>query len=125
MGIGLNPFSKRETGVKMIPKQNWLKAGLAAATLAGVFAFTSAPVVHADDEGCKRRIVKADHRLHEAAEHHGWDSREAAEAREQLAAARHYCWEHEHKWWDEDGHAWHRERDWDDHDHDHPPHPPN
>jgi len=43
-------------------------------------------------------IAKADHKLHEAVEHHGWNER--------------------HRWWDEDGHRWHSDRDWDDHDHD-------
>jgi hypothetical protein len=35
-----------------------------------------------------------------------------------LREAREYCWEHSHRWWDEDGHRWRSGRDWDDHDHD-------
>jgi hypothetical protein len=63
--------------------------------------------------------VKADHRLHEAAAKHGWDSPEAAKGRQELTLAREYCWEHGHRWWDEDAQRWHTDRDWDEHDHDH------
>lgn len=67
---------------------------------------------------CQRRLARADHRLHDAARRHGWDSREAQHARIQLREAREYCWAHSHRWWDEDTQRWHTERDWDDHDHD-------
>ena len=36
--------------------------------------FTSAPGLKADESACQHRVAKADHRLHEAVEHHGWDS---------------------------------------------------
>ena len=78
------------------------------------------PGAQADD--CQERIVKADHRLHEAAERHGWESRQAEHARHELAEARRYCWEHGHRWWDVEGSRWHRDRDWDDHDHEHHDH---
>ena len=74
---------------------------LATAALGAMLAFGAAPRAfarHYDDEGCQRRIAKADHKLHEAIEHHGWRER--------------------HRWWDEDGRRWHSDRDWDDHDHD-------
>jgi hypothetical protein len=96
----------------------WARMGLAAATLTGVVMFMGAPPVRADERACQQRIAKADHRLHEAAEHHGWESRQAENARHQLREAREYCWSHAHKWWDEDGRRWHTDRDWDDHDHD-------
>ena len=84
----------------------------------GAFLFAvGTPVLRADDD-CQKRIIKADHKLHEAAEHHGWDSPDARHWREELSAARSWCWEHNHRWWDEDGHRWHSDRDWDDHDHD-------
>jgi hypothetical protein len=79
--------------------------------------FVTVPKASADD--CQRRIAKADHRVHEAVEHHGWRSQEADHARHELAEARAYCWDHRHRWWDEDAHRWHTEHDWDDHDHDH------
>ena len=81
------------------------KAMLATALFAGMLAFTGTPSALADDDhGCQRRIAKAHHRLHEAVEHHGWESKQADRARHQLREAREHCW--------------HTERDWDDHDHD-------
>jgi hypothetical protein len=35
-----------------------------------------------------------------------------------LHEAREHCWNRNKRWWDEDGHRWRSERDWDDHDHD-------
>jgi len=84
---------------------------------AAALFFVGATVVRADD--CQRRIAKADHKLHEAVEHHGWESPQAERWRHELREARAYCWEHSHRWWDEDGRRWHTEHDWDDHDHDH------
>ena len=92
---------------------------LAAVAIVGLFAFAATPRVYADDyNSCQRRIAKADHRLHEAAEHHGWNSRQADHARHELREARERCWNERHRWWDEDGRRWHNDRDWDDHDHD-------
>ena len=84
----------------------------------GLTLFMAAPGAKANEE-CQERIVRADHRVHEAVEHHGWESREAERARADLREARSYCWEHSHKWWDVEGNRWHTEHDWDDHDHDH------
>ena len=96
------------------------KATLAAVALTGFLALTGAPRLRADDDNhCQRRVAKADHKLHEAAEHHGWNSRQAEHARYELRQAREHCWNGYHKWWDEDGRRWHTDRDWDDHDHDH------
>jgi hypothetical protein len=99
-------------------KSFWVRTGLAAAALAGALIFIGAPAVRADEGACQRKIAKADHRLHEAAEHHGWESRQVVNARQQLHEAREYCWSHAHKWWDEDNRRWHTDRDWDEHDHD-------
>ena len=101
------------------------KLTLAGAALAGFLLFTGPSTLRADDD-CQRRVSKADHRLHEATEHHGRESKQADHARAELRQAREYCWEHSHRWWDEDGHRWRSDRDWDDHDHDrydreHPP----
>jgi hypothetical protein len=94
------------------------KAIVGTGVLAGGLAlFGGTPSAKADD--CQERIIKADHRLHEAAEKHGWESKQAAHARQELAEARSYCWEHGHRWWDVEGSRWHTDRDWDDHDHDH------
>ena len=101
------------------------KIAVAGAALAGFLLFTGAPRLRADDD-CQKRISRADHRLHEAIEHHGRESRQAEAARHNLREAREYCYGHNHRWWDEDNHRWHDDRDWDDHDHDrydreHPP----
>jgi hypothetical protein len=113
-------YQEGETGMQNQAKISvWVKTGFATVALAGGLILMSAPAVRADEAACQRRIAKADHRLHEAAEHHGWESRQVVNARQQLHEAREYCWAHAHKWWDEDGHRWHTDRDWDDHDHDH------
>jgi hypothetical protein len=91
------------------------KRAVAMAALAGFLAFSSTPV--RADENCQRNIEKIDHNLHEAIEHHGPDSKQAAHWREELAAQRERCWNAEHRWWDEDTHKWRREHDWDAHDH--------
>lgn len=96
---------------------NW-KTILGMSLLAGGLSlFAAAPNAKADDE-CQERIAKADHRLHEAIEHHGYRSKQAAHARHDLREAREYCWEHGHRWWDPDDNRWHADRDWDDNDHD-------
>lgn len=93
-----------------------LLTGLA---LAGVLMFTSAPRVSADESECQHRVSKADHKLHEAVAHHGWDSKQAEHARHELREAREHCWSSYHRWWDDDDHKWHSDRDWDD-EHGHP-----
>lgn len=99
-------------------KMQWIHQALGAAALLAAFLFVAAPVVRADDD-CQKRIAKADHKLHEAIEHHGVQSPQAEHWRHELGEARAYCYEHDHRWWDEDKHRWHTDRDWDDHDHDH------
>jgi hypothetical protein len=95
------------------------KTVLAGVALGGFLLFAGAPCLRADNSSyCQRRLAKADHRLHEAIEHHGRQSRQADHARIQLREAREYCWTRSKRWWDEDEHRWHTERDWDDHDHD-------
>ena len=87
---------------------------LAAAALGGFLLFAGAPRVRADEHECQERVAKADHRLHEAVEHHGWESKEADHARHELREARERCWNESHRWWDEDEHRWRTDRDWDD-----------
>jgi hypothetical protein len=102
-------------------KQNSMfgRVTLAAAALAGLLAFAGAPSAKADADDCQRRVMRADHKLHEAVEHHGWNSRQADRWRHELHEARERCWRLNHRWWDEDGHRWRSDHDWDDHDHDH------
>ena len=107
----MNTFLKKRLG-------SFSRLTLAAAAMGGLLAFAGAPRARADDD-CQRRVAKADHKLHEAVEHHGWNSNQAEHWRHELREARERCWNRYHRWWDEDGHRWHNDRDWDDHDHDH------
>ena len=95
------------------------KTALAALALAGFLMFTGVPSLRADRDDCQRRVARADHRLHEAIEHHGYRSEQAERRRHELHEARERCWNASHRWWDEHEHRWHTERDWDDHDHEH------
>lgn len=101
----------------MSSKMQSICATLAGLALAATCLTALAPPLRAEDD-CQKRIVRADHKFHEAVEHHGWQSSQAEHWRHELTEARAYCWEHAHRWWDEDGHRWHDQRDWDDHDHD-------
>ena len=74
------------------------KLSVTLAALAGFLLFTGAPRVRADESECEHRTEKADHHLHEAIEHHGWDSSQAEHARHELHEAREYCWNHSHRW---------------------------
>lgn len=97
----------------------WLMSWLfTLAMTLGLFTFTAVPRAHADDDDCQKRIAHADHRLHEAIEHHGTNSPQAESARHDLHEERERCWNKNHRWWDEDQHRWHDQQDWDDHDHD-------
>jgi hypothetical protein len=106
----MNTILKKRLGI-------FNRAVLASAALAGLLAFAGAPRAMADDD-CQRRIAKADYRLHEAIERHGWDSRQADHWRHELREERERCWNRHRRWWDEDGHRWRNDHDWDDHDHD-------
>jgi hypothetical protein len=96
--------------------KSWL---LSLAVAAGLMLFGAVPRAHAESpEQCQRRIVHAEHELHEAIERHGRHSHQADHERRELREARDRCWRENHRWWDEHEHRWHQERDWDDHDHD-------
>jgi len=92
--------------------------GVSVLAVAASLLLAQAVVVRAEEE-CQKRTAKADHRLHEAIEQHGWQSPEAQHWRHELAEARAHCWDHARRWWDEDAHRWRTDHDWDDHDHDH------
>lgn len=59
-------------------KRNFLKVVFGCAALVGLMTLSGTPVVKADNDDCQLRITKADHKLHEAAEHHGWNSKRPA-----------------------------------------------
>ena len=96
-----------------------LKPLLPAAALALSLLFSAAPRAHAEDyDRCQRRIIHAEHELHEAIEKHGRRSAKAEHERRELHEARERCWREHHRWWDEHEHRWRSDRDWDEHDHD-------
>jgi hypothetical protein len=94
------------------------KLAITLVALGGFLLFTGAPRVKAGEAECQHRTERADHELHEAIKHHGWDSKQAEHARHELSEAREYCWAQDHKWWDVEAHEWRSERHWDD-DHGH------
>src|SRR5437660_5329069 len=64
------------------------RALLVSAVVLGMLAFAGTPRASAEDyDRCQRRIAKADHKLHEAAEQHDWTSRKGANALRQFQAA--------------------------------------
>ena len=67
---------------------------------------------------CQRRVVHAEHELHEAIRRFGSHSMIANHERRELHNARERCWRERHQWWNEHERRWHKERDWDEHDHD-------
>jgi hypothetical protein len=91
---------------------------LTGATLAAVFLLAGTPRATGYDDGCYRRTAHAEHKLHEAIEHHGYNSRQADRWRRELHEARESCWRERHQWWNEHEHRWHHDHDWDDRDHD-------
>jgi hypothetical protein len=95
-----------------------VKSLLSGAVLTGALVFTAVPRLHAETYNhCQRRVAHADHELHEAIEKHGRHSAQADRKRTVLHEARERCWSENHRWWDEDEHRWHTERDWNEHDH--------
>jgi hypothetical protein len=114
-------LKKSEDAMQMrsLAKSNlFVKRLLATATLAGVFLLAGTPRAAAYDDGCYRRTARAEHKLHEAIEHHGYNSRQAGHWRHELHEARESCWRERHQWWNEHEHRWHHDHDWDDRDHD-------
>jgi hypothetical protein len=61
------------------------KSALAAAALASFLMFSGVPRVHADNDDCQRRIERSDHKLHEAIEHYGYQSKQAERERHETA----------------------------------------
>ena len=74
---------------------------------------SAVPRLQAEDlDQCQRRVAHADHELHEAIQRHGRHSRQANHERRELHNAREHCWRERHE------RRWHKEHDWDEHDHD-------
>ena len=72
----------------------WIRRALIAAGLMTALFLGGAVLLRAEDD-CQKRVRKADHKLHEAVEHHGWQSSQADHWRQELAEARNYCCNHD------------------------------
>src|SRR5260221_11061368 len=89
------------------------KSLLAVTLLAGALLCLALPRLQAEDlDRCQRRVVHAEHELHEAIEKHGRNSRQANHERRELRAAREHCWRERQVWWGEHGTRWPQERGW-------------
>jgi hypothetical protein len=83
------------------------KATLATAALGGFLLFAGAPSAKANDwENCNRRVDRAEWKLHEAIEHHGFYSRQADHWRHELREEHERCWRERREW---------REHEWREH----------
>jgi hypothetical protein len=68
------------------------KAAIASAALGAMLLFAGAPAATAaDHDDCAKRIRKAEKKLHEAIEHHGYYSRQADKARHKRREAYERC----------------------------------
>ncbi len=91
---------------------------LTAFTLSAMLLFVPMNRASADSDYCQRRTARADYKLHQAIERHGYNSRQADHWRHELHEARERCWRERQQWWNEHEHRWHHDHDWDDRDHD-------
>lgn len=109
----------KSEAVMQLPTQTTgiARKSLPAATLAAVFLFAGVTGAAGYDDDCHRRTARAEHKLHEAIEHHGYYSRQADHWRRELREARERCWRERRLGRDEHEHRWHRDRHWNDHDH--------
>jgi hypothetical protein len=102
-----------------LSKRDVTRTSLGVAAIIGASLLVAIPQFQAETaEQCQRRVVRAEHELHEAIERHGSRSRKAEHERRELREARERCWREHHRWWDEHERRWRSERDWDDRDHD-------
>ena len=99
---------------------NTVRKSLLSLVILGALLFCPAvPRLQAETlDRCQRRVAHAEHELHQAIERHGRHSRQANHERRELHNARERCWRERHQWWNEHERRWHKERDWDEHDHD-------
>jgi hypothetical protein len=87
------------------------RAALATAALGGLLFVAGAPAANAADrDNCERRIAKADYKLHEAIEHHGYYSRQAEHWRHERREAYERCERYGYRYHDRDDRD---DRDWD------------
>ena len=86
-----------------------------AAVLLGALGFLAAtPSAQADDRrDCQRRVERAEWRLRDAIQDHGYYSHQAFDRRRDLNRERERCYDRYHSYWDGNRHEWRGDRDWD------------
>jgi hypothetical protein len=85
----------------------FVKATLAATVLGGFLLFAGAPSAKANDwNDCDRRVDRAEWKLHEAIERHGYYSRQADHWRHELREEQERCRRERREW---------REHEWREH----------
>jgi len=86
-----------------------------AAVFLGALGFLAAtPSAQADDRrDCQRRVERAEWRLRDAIEDHGYYSHQAFDRRRDLNRERERCYDRYHSYWDGNRHEWRGDRDWD------------
>ena len=89
---------------KGLVKKVFGKAALAGAALSGLLFLPGAPAANAAArDSCERRVAKADHKLHEAIEDHGYYSRQAQHWRHERREAYERCDRDGYRYHDRDG----------------------
>src|SRR5439155_23754485 len=84
---------------------------LATAALGGFLLLAGVPNAQGHDRNAGyRRMQKAEWKLYEAIERHGYYSRQAEHRRYELREARERWWRERHEWWCE--REWRLHRDW-------------
>ena len=86
-----------------------------AAIFVGALTFlAAAPSAQADDRrSCQARIERAEWRLRDAIEDHGYFSHQAFDRRRDLNRERERCYDRYHAYWNGERHEWRGDRDWD------------
>jgi hypothetical protein len=86
------------------------RAAIAAVVLSGLLFLAGAPAANAADrDSCERRIAKADYKLHEAIEHHGYYSRQAEHWRHERREAYEHCERYGYRYHDRDDYRYFRD----------------
>lgn len=114
----LNECGRRAGGETLNTQFSFAKLGkriTMAAIFLGALGFLAAtPSAQADDRrSCQLRIERAEYRLRDAIEDHGYYSHQAFDRRRDLNRERERCWNPYHGYWNGYSHQWRNDRDWD------------
>lgn len=85
--------------LQLFPLKSILRGVLLTTAGLGALAFAGAARAQANNSyDCQRRIERAEWRLEEAIEHHGYYSRQANHERHELQEERDRCWREQRRW---------------------------